>query len=128
MITKQNWIDTYIGGFNARDFAAFSAFYAEDVVLHLGQKKTIHGRQAICDFYAGVFEKVRETLIVDKVVLDDAGLAGVVRTEFHALEDWPDFIAGPMTKGQSLFIESMVLYDIGADGKFTRIRSARLKG
>ena len=54
--------------------------------------------------------------------------SGVVHTEFHALEDWPDFIAGPMIKGQSIFITSMVLYDIGADGRFTRIRSARLKG
>ena len=128
MIDRQDWIDSYIGGFNRRDFAAFSAFYADDVVLELGQKKRIFGRQAICDFYAGVFEKVRETLTVDKVVIDAEGLAGVVRTEFHALEDWPDFIAGPMTKGNSIFIESMVLYDIGADDKFTRIRSARLKG
>jgi hypothetical protein len=128
MITRHNWIETYIGGFNARDFAAFSAFYAEDVVLELGQKKKLFGRQAICDFYADVFAKVRETLTVDKVVIDDEGLAGVVRTEFHALEDWPDFIAGPMTKGNSIFIESMVLYDIGPAGTFTRIRSARLKG
>jgi len=128
MITRQNWTDTYIGGFNARDFAAFSPFYAEDVVLELGQKTVLHGRQAICDFYAGVFARVRETLTVQKVVLDETGLAGVVDTEFHALEDWPDFIAGPMTKGQSIFITSMVLYDIGPAGTFTRIRSARLKG
>ncbi|TKD50653.1 YybH family protein [Sphingomonas baiyangensis] len=127
-MTKDDWIDNYIGAFNRGDFDTFTAFYADDVVLQLGQKKTLHGKQAIRDFYTGVFARVRETLTVEKVVLDDEGLAGIISTEFHALEDWPDFIAGPMTKGQSLFIESIVIYDIGPDGKFTRIRSARSKG
>lgn len=127
-MTKEDWIENYIGGFNRGDFDAFTAFYADDVVLQLGQKKTIVGPQAIRDFYTGVFERVRETLTVKKVILDETGLAGIVETEFHALEDWPDFIAGPMVKGQSLFIESIVVYDIGPDGKFTAIRSARSKG
>lgn len=128
MITKESWINDYIGAFNRRDFETFTAFYADDVVLQLGQRKTIVGKQGIRDFYTGVFEKVRETLTVHKVVLDETGLAGIVSTEFHALEDWPDFIAGPMKKGESLFIESIVVYDIGPDGKFTQIRSARSKG
>ncbi len=127
-MTKEDWIETYIGGFNRGDFDAFTAFYDDDVVLHLGSKKTIHGKQGIRDFYTGVFEKVRETLTVHDVVLDDQGLAGRVSTEFYGLEDWPDFIAGPLRKGESINIESIVLYRIGPHGKFTEIRSARSKG
>lgn len=127
-MTKEEWSENYIGAFNRADFDSFTAYYADDVVLQLGQKKMLRGKQAIRDFYTGVFQKVRETLTIRKIVLDETGLAAIVATEFHALEDWPDFIAGPMVKGQSIFIESIVVYDIGSDGKFTAIRSARSKG
>ena len=125
--TKQDWADNYIGAFNRGDFS-FTDFYEDDVVLYLGQKAVLNGKQAIKDFYTRVFEKVRETLTVDKVVLDDEGLGCIIRTEFHALEDWPDFIAGPMKKGDSIFIESFIFYTIGANGKFTEIRTTRSKG
>ena len=127
-MTKEEWINDYIGAFNRRDFATFTAFYDENVVLHLGGKKTINGRQGIIDFYTEVFKRIEETLVVDQVVLDETGLGGIVRTEFKALEDWPDFIAGPIKKGESIHIESFVMYRIGPDGKFTEIRSARSKG
>lgn len=128
MITKQSWKEDYIGAFNRGDFDTFTAFYDDDVVLHLGSKKTIHGKQGIRDFYTEVLGKVRETLTIHDVVLDEEGLAGRVSTEFYGLEDWPDFIAGPLKKGDSIHIESLVLYRIGPNGKFTEIRSARSKG
>jgi hypothetical protein len=127
MITKQSWLENYIGAFNRGDFA-FTDFYEDDVILYLGEKAVINGRQGIRDFYTKVFERVRETLEVDKIVLDDEGLGCIIRTEFHALEDWPDFIAGPMKKGDSIFIESFIFYTIGANGKFTEIRTTRSKG
>jgi hypothetical protein len=127
-MTKEEWLQDYIGAFNRGDFGSFTGFYDDDVVLYLGQKAEIRGRQGIRDFYTGVFSRVRETLTVDKVVLDDDGLACIIRTEFLALEDWPDFIAGPMTKGQSIFIESYIFYTIGSNGKFTEIRTTRSKG
>lgn len=127
-MTKEEWLEDYIGGFNRGDFDAFTAFYDDDVVLYLGQKAVIRGKQGIRDFYTGVFAKVRETLEVDKLVLDEEGLACIIRTEFHALEDWPDFIAGSMKKGDSIFIESYIFYTIGKNGKFTEIRTTRSKG
>jgi hypothetical protein len=125
--TKEEWRENYIGAFNRGDFS-FTDFYEDDVVLHLGQKAVIHGKQGIIDFYTKVFERVRETLEVDKIVLDDEGLGCIVRTEFKALEDCPDFIAGAMRKGESIFIESFIFYTIGANGKFTQIRTTRSKG
>jgi hypothetical protein len=58
-------------------------------------------------------------------VADEAGLAAEVATEFYALEDWPDFIAGPIRKGESIHIVSWVFYTI-VNGRFQNIRSTRL--
>ncbi|MBL8552148.1 MAG: nuclear transport factor 2 family protein [Hyphomonadaceae bacterium] len=125
-ITRDRWVNDYIGAFNRGDFASFTSFYDDNVTLNLSGKRQLIGKQAIIDFYTNVFERIKETLTVEKVVVDEAGLAGIVSTEFHALADWPDFIAGPILKGESIFIESFVVYTI-RDGKFTEIRSARSK-
>ena len=89
----------YIDAFNRDDFEGFSKYYADDVVLQLGTRKTIHGRQGIIDFYREVKSKIRETLIINATSSRTrTGLAAEVATEFFALEDWPDFIAGSPSK------------------------------
>ena len=115
----------YIASFNRDDFEGFSKYYADDVVLQLGKRKTLYGRQAIVDFYREVKSKIRETLVIRAIVADESGLAAEVATEFHALEDWPDFIAGPIRKGESIHIVSWVFYTI-VNGRFQTIRSTRL--
>jgi DNA-binding winged helix-turn-helix (wHTH) protein len=123
-MTKQLFTE-YIASFNRDDFEGFSKYYADDVVLQLGTRKTLHGRQAIIDFYREVKSKIRETLVIRTVVADEAGLAAEVATEFYALEDWPDFIAGPIRKGESIHIVSWIFYTI-VKGRFQNIRSTRL--
>jgi ketosteroid isomerase-like protein len=115
----------YIAAFNRDDFDGFSKYYAEDVVLNLGNRRTIHGRQGIIDFYREVKAKIRETLEIRNIVADEDGLAAEVATEFHALQDWPDFIAGAIRKGESIHIVSWCFYTI-VNGKFKTIRSTRL--
>jgi hypothetical protein len=115
----------YIAAFNRDDFEGFSKYYADDVVLNLGNRKTIHGRQGIIDFYREVKSRIRETLVVRNIVADQDGLAVEVATEFYALEDWPDFIAGAIRKGQSIHIVSWAFYTI-VNGKFQTIRSTRI--
>ena len=46
--------------------------------------------------------------------------------EFVALDDWPDFVSGPMRKGDVFRRRGLVMYTL-RDGKFSRIRSARTK-
>jgi hypothetical protein len=115
----------YIASFNRDDFEGFSKYYADDVVLELGKRKTLHGRQAIIDFYREVKSKIRETLVIRTVVADEAGLAAEVATEFYALTDWPDFIAGSIRKGESIHIVSWIFYTI-VNGRFQHIRSTRV--
>jgi hypothetical protein len=124
-VDKRLFLD-YIGSFNRDDFAGFGKYYAEDVLFELGRKKQIRGRQAILDFYREVKARVRETLEVRNVISDAEGLAAEIATEFVALEDWPEFIAGAMKKGDVIRILSFVHYRI-RDGKFTHIRSTRFQ-
>lgn len=127
-MTKDEFLNGYIAAFNRGDFDGFTRFYDENVVLDLGGKRRLEGREAIRRFYTEVLQRIEETLTVDQLVLDAEGLACIVRTEFRAKEDWPDFIAGPIRRGESIFIESFIFYTIGANGKFTRIRTTRSRG
>ncbi len=121
----KNQFRDYIDCFNRDDFAGFSRYYTEDVVLELPRKE-LRGRQAIVDFYKEVKARVRETLQINQVIADEEGLAAEVATEFYGLEDWPEFIVAPLRKGESIHLVSFVFYRI-RDGKFAHIRSARLR-
>lgn len=52
--------------------------------------------------------------------------ANGLQSEFLALQDLPDFTAGPMKKGGRIFINTFVFYDLRG-GKFARIRSAEFR-
>lgn len=118
--------EDYIACFNRDDFEGFGRYYHDDVVFELGEKKRIVGRDAILAFYRDVKSKVRETLDVLSVAAGGDALAAHVRTEFHGLVDWPDFIAGPLMKGESLWIESLGFYYL-KDGRIARIIGARFR-
>ena len=124
-MTQDDYAD-YIARFNANDFEGFGRYYCDDVIFNLGEKRQIIGRDAILDFYRDVKSKVRETLDILGVATGPDTLACHVRTEFYGLVDWPDFVAGPLMKGDTLNIESVGFYYL-RDGKFARILGARYK-
>ena len=115
---------TYIAAFNARDFAGFSRFYADDVEFNLGDRKQIVGAQGIVDFYTGVFEHIAEELeVVDLIVAPD-GAALHSRTTFTTVKDWPDFEIWPTMKGDVRVVESINMYRT-KNGKIVQIKSGR---
>jgi ketosteroid isomerase-like protein len=116
----------YIDAFNRGDTAAYGRFYDEDVLLDVAGKRQFRGRQAIADFYRQVRSQARRTIEVVNLLGDGNRLAAELQSEFVALEDIPDFTAGPMKKGGRLFINTIALYELH-DGRFVRIRSAELR-
>jgi hypothetical protein len=114
---------SYIEAFNRDDVAAYGDYYARDVVLVLAGKTELRGRQAIFDFYKSVKSQTRRTIRVNKFVAAPGHIAVELESEFLALQDLPEFTAGPMLRGGRIFINTFVLYDL-RDGKFSRIRSA----
>ncbi|WP_404713405.1 nuclear transport factor 2 family protein [Sphingomonas sp. MMS24-J13] len=125
-MTKDDVRD-YIASFNRLDFDGFGKYYADDVKLSLSGKRTLTSRQQILDFYAGVAKVCREKLDITHLVVDDEGVAIEVKTEFKALVDDPDFIAGPLVPGESIFITSRIFYAL-RDGKFAAIDAMRVGG
>lgn len=124
-MTAEDYAD-YIARFNANDFEGFGRYYCDDVVFNLGEKRRIVGRENILDFYRDVKSKVRETLDILSVAVGPDAMACHVRTEFYGLADWPDFVAGPLMKGEAINIESLGYYYL-RDGKFAQIMGARYK-
>jgi len=116
----------YIDAFNRDDYSTFGDYYQDDVVLVIAGKTELRGRDNIFAFYKTVKSQTRRTIQVNKVVVTQDRIAAELQSEFLALEDAPDFSAGPLKKGGRIFINTIVLYEL-RDGKFSRIRSAELR-
>ena len=115
---------TYIAAFNARDFAGFAKFYADDVEFNLGDRKRIVGARGIVDFYTGVFEHIAEELEVLDLIVAPDGAALHSRTKFTTIKDWPDFELWSTMKGDVRIVESINMYRT-AGGRITQIKSGR---
>jgi ketosteroid isomerase-like protein len=117
---------SYIDAFNRDDYAAFGDYYDDDVVLVIAGKRELRGRQAIFDFYRTVKAQTRRTIQVDRVIMGREELAAELQSEFLALQDMPDFLAGPMRKGGRILVTTFVLCEL-RQGRFVRIRSAEYR-
>jgi ketosteroid isomerase-like protein len=117
---------TYVDAFNRDDKETYGSFYNDDVLLNIAGKRELRGRQAIFDFYGIVKAQTRRTIEINKVIASGNQLAAELQSEFLALEYLPNFTAGPMKKGDRIFINTVALCEL-RDGKFARIRSGELK-
>lgn len=113
----------YMDAFNRSDYASLSAFYCDDVRLVIGNGAELVGKAAIVDFYRGVKAATRRTIAILQAFSNGETIAAELESEFLATVDVPDFTSGPMAKGDRLYINSFVFYDL-RDGGYARIRSA----
>ena len=114
----------YAQAFSDGDMERAGRYYTEDCTLDLSSLPLIEGRQAIIDFYRRMFQQVRETLTVHSLVIDDGGIAGDLTSTFTAIEDAPDFVVGPLRKGEAITVRVFVHYTL-RDGLISRIKVAR---
>jgi ketosteroid isomerase-like protein len=98
---------SYVAAFGNADCERFPKFYTDDVRLELGSVPPILGRQGIVDFYKPLFERVRERLTMHSVTATDDSIELDATTRFTAIQDAPDFVVGPLKKGE--YIEGRVL-------------------
>jgi hypothetical protein len=114
----------YTRAFSSAEYERFSAFYTDDVVLELSTLPPIRGRQGIVDFYSKMFPSVRENLEIHQIVADDQGIAGDFTSVFTAIQDAPDFVVGPLKRGESIRVRVFVYYTL-RDGLISKIKVAR---
>ena len=121
----RRWFEDYLAAFNRADFPAFGAYYAPDIVFH-GQAAQLVGRDAVLAFYHQVHSHLQERIELLSFVgaPDGSRIAAELHTTLLALRDWPDMPTGPMRAGDARMRVSFAMYEI-ADGRFTRIRTAR---
>jgi hypothetical protein len=116
----------YIEAFNRGDYGEFSAWYDPEVVLVIGGRHELRGPAEICDFYRRVRAQTRRTIRVRNILSGPDRIAAELESEFEALEDIPDFAAGPLKNGDRMLLHTVVLYEL-RNGRFLRVRSATLK-
>lgn len=115
----------YSSAFSAGDFARFPAFYTDDVVLHLtGSVGDIRGKQGIVDFYRPMFERVRESVIPERLEASDERIVYDAVSRFTAVEDAPDFVVGPLKQGEWYDVPVRVEYTL-RDGLICDIHVTR---
>jgi ketosteroid isomerase-like protein len=114
----------YMSAFSNADFERFPTFYTDDVVLELGSVPQIDGRKGIVDFYRPMFAKVRENLTPHMVLADDKAIALDATMRFTAIKDAPDFVVGPLKKGDYIEGRVFVHYEL-CGGLISHIRVAR---
>ena len=125
-MTEEGRLADYMEAFNRSDYETLRGFYCPDVQLVIGSGKQLVGPQAIIDFYREVKAKTQRTISILQSVSNGRTVAAELESEFLALEDVPDFTSGPMAKGDRLYINSFVFYEL-RDGRYARIRSAVYK-
>lgn len=121
----RGWFEAYLEAFNGGDFDGFGSYYADDVIFQ-GQAAQVVGRTTVLDFYREVKRRLDERLeLLTFVGAPAVGrLAVEMRTTLIARQDWLELSTGPIRAGERRQSVNFIFYDI-ADGRFTRIRSAR---
>jgi hypothetical protein len=114
----------YTQAFSNADFDRFLQYYDDNVTCELGSGITLRGRDGIANFYREMFKTVRENLTIHQVVADENGIAADLTTQFTAIEDAPNFVVGPLKKGEYIRGRVFVHYAL-RDGKISRISVAR---
>jgi hypothetical protein len=117
----------YAAAFSHADMARAGRFYTEDCTLELPSVPAMQGREAICAFYSGMFQTVREHLTIHQLVIDDAGIAVDCTSRFTAQVNAPDFVVAPLRAGESVSVRVFVLYAL-RDGCICSIKVARKGG
>ena len=117
--------EAYSAAFSGAEFECFPQYYTEDVVLHLTSSVgDVVGRQGIVDFYRPMFARVRETVIPEKLDVGDERIVYDAVSRFTAIEDAPDFVVGPLKKGEFYDVPVRVEYTL-RDGLICDIHVTR---
>lgn len=114
----------YTAAFSAGDPARYTRFYTDDVELLLGSVPPMRGKQAIADFYTAMFRRVRESLTVHGIEASEQAIVSDTTSRFTAITDAPDFVVGPLGKGDYIEVRVIVTYTL-RDGLIERIAVKR---
>jgi ketosteroid isomerase-like protein len=124
-MTKEK-MEEYFKSFNeAGSTKTITEYYTEDAGFKTPWGKDFKGRDNICKYLYEVAhykDKIKETLMPNKILIDGDDVAVELITQFEALEDVPDFHLGTsFTKGQKMQWRLSAFYTI-KEGKIDDVQ------
>ncbi len=102
---------------------AVELYYAEDIVFE-NPDNIWNGRQAILEHFRVVRDGIKEIFTPINIVIEGDRIAAEIDVELLATKDKPDFAAGPLKQGESVYRRVGVFYRI-RDGKICNVNAYR---
>jgi hypothetical protein len=126
-------IEVYIDHFNNKRFDAVIDYFADDVEVYYfdnwttapQEHKVLRGREAFKANYLALNENFDEKMRLGVFFANEESLFVELFTEFRAKRDTDSHRAGPMKKGDLLYVNHFVNYKLDENGKFKTIRIAQ---
>ena len=116
----------YVDAFNAGDAAAYSRFYAPDIVFRNGAGTALVGARAIVEYYARFRQSIERVMAVEALICADTCLAAALASRFTILENRTSFANDLLDAGDRVEINSIALYEL-VEGKFASINATTLR-
>jgi hypothetical protein len=119
--------DGYLAKFNRRDYRGFLDYFADKFeMIHVGGN--LKSREEVMKFYNFLHRYIKETVIVDRLVMDRDTIAMEARVQIEGIRELtPKAVADsdyprlkPLKVGQKAIIPQFIHYHI-VNGKFVKV-------
>lgn len=119
--------DTYLAKFNSRDYSGFLDYFADNFeMIHVGGN--LRSREEVMKFYNFLHNYVKETVIVDRLVMDQDTIAMEARVRIEGIRDLtPEMVAAsdyprlkPLKVGETAVIPQFIHYHL-VNGKIVKV-------
>ena len=126
-IRNRGDFNAYLAKFNRRDYEGFLAYYADKFeMIHVGGN--LKSREEVIKFYNFLHHYIKETVIVDNLLMDRHMIAMEARVQIEGVKELtPEAIASsdyprltPLKVGQIVVIPQFIHYHI-VDGKIVKV-------
>ncbi|HEX2964998.1 MAG TPA: hypothetical protein VHO84_04405, partial [Syntrophorhabdaceae bacterium] len=114
----------YVEAFNVGNFEVLEGCLNKDVLIGIGSKKDLTGREAVLDFCRSLKTHAEITIDIKKFVSSERLLATELQFRLHALDELPDLTSVPLKKDSHMLINMFALCNL-SDGRFAQIRLAK---
>jgi hypothetical protein len=112
----------YVEAFNSGDDAALvERFFTEDTVFESGPR-VMRGAHELLKFLNWAHDGIREIIRAQLVLRDENHIFAEIDMDFHAQRDKPDFVFGPLRKGEFTTVKFLVVYYL-RDGKVAHLKA-----
>ena len=119
--------DEYLARFNGRDYQGLLDYFADSFeMIHVGGN--LKSREEVMKFYNFLHRYIKETVIVDRLVMDENMIAMEARVQIVGIRELtPEAVAAsdyprlkPLKVGQKAVIPQFIHYHI-VNGKFVKV-------